>query len=185
MPTFTELQQLAHFLPSKLRKTYEKHYTLGGIFCPCMPSVVGSEVISDALLIHHTAKCLEFYPEADDIKLMVLTGMYIYIWQRYGGAMNYLMNKPLLDILGEHLEINSLVGLDRIFYQSSFDELDNFCNWVYLNRKFVELELLYNSFPTDMRASIHIQKNQQPTGETTFTNTISDFIDNLCDKGLF
>lgn len=186
MPTYMVLQQQAYLLPEKLSKAYSKHYTLGGIFCSCAPSqVAGDSVITDALLIQHTGKCLEFYPGENDAKLMALTGMYIYIWQRYGSAMHHLINKPFLDLLSDHLEVTSLVALDNTFYKSSLDELDNFCNWVYLNRKFTELEVLYHLFPTDMRASINIQRNHQPTSEISFSNSVAGFMDNVWNNGLF
>lgn len=186
MPTFMVLQQQAWLLPEKLSKAYNKHYTLGGIFCSCAPSqVAGDSVITDALLLHHTGKCLEFYPEGNDVKLKALSGMYVYIWQRYGSALQHLINKPFLDLLSDHLEVNSLVALDNTFYKSSLDELDNFCNWVYSNRKFTELEALYHLFPTDMRASIHIQKNQQPTSDISFSNAVTDFMDNVWNNRLF
>jgi hypothetical protein len=184
MPTYTELKQRAHLLPLKLSRVYERQYTLGGIFCSCFTPVIGGEVITDALLIQQTVTCLEFYSEGDDIKLLVLTGMYIYIWQRYGSTLQHLINKPFLDLLAEHLETTSLVDLDNVFYKASLDELDNFCNWVYSNRKFTELELLYNSFPADMRANIHIQKTQQPVGETSFSK-IANYMENIRENGLF
>lgn len=184
MPTYAELKQCAQYLPNKLSKIYERQYTLGGIFCSCFTPVVGGEVFNDALLIQQTAYCLEFYTEGDDTRLMVMTGMYIYIWQRYANTLQYLINKPFLGLLADHLEISSLADLDYAFYKASLDELDNFCNWVYSNRKFSQLELLYNSYPTDMRANIHIQKNQQVASETSFSK-IANYMENIRENGLF
>lgn len=184
MPTYAELKQSAQYLPRNLCKIYERQYTFGGMFCSCFTPVAGGEVFNDALLIQHTANCLEFYDEDDDTKYMVLTGMYIYIWQRYVNTWQYLINKPFLGLLAEHLEISSLVGLDSAFYKNSLDELDNFCNWVYSNRKFTQLELLYDSYPPDMRANIHIQKNQQAASETSFSK-IADYMENIRENGLF
>ncbi len=184
MPTYTELKQCAQYLPNKLSKIYERQYTLGGIFCSCFTPVVGGEVFNDALLIQQTANCLESYAVDDDTRFMVLTGMYIYIWQRYVNTWQYLINKPFLGLLAEHLEISSLVDLDNTVYKSSLDELDNFCNWVYSNKKFSQLGLLYNAYPSDMRANIHIQKNQQDACETSFSK-IADYMENIRENGLF
>lgn len=184
MPTYAELKHNAYNLPIKLSRIYERQYTLGGLFCSCFTPVIGGEVLTDALLIQQTGVCLDFYPEGDDIKLKILTGMYIYIWQRLGNSLQYLLNKPFVNLLSEQLEINSLADLDNTFYKASLDALDNFCNWVYSNRKFSELELLYNSFPMDMRANIHIQKNQQLVSETSFSKIVN-LMDNIRENGLF
>ena len=179
MLTFIQLQQKAEFLPIKLNNSYAKLYTMGGLFCSCLP-FMRPQLFDDVYLIQSVAKCLNYYSFATEKdKLSVLQGMYLYIWERYESSVQRVLNKPLLDALSAHLEVESLETLDKNICKESFQALDEFCNWVYRNRSHRELGELYRAFPNDMQATIHTRRflshaDEAPTWGGTLSSLLKD-----------
>lgn len=166
MPEFVNLQQKAMALPARLRKAYSKYNTFGGLFCTCLPSMMNPQLLLDAQLIEQTAFCLGFYlnsqdqQDADPIKEAVLIGMYIHIWYQYDSSLGWFLNKPLLALLQEHLELESLTNLDKTTYKNSLEELGYFTHWVYENRNsYKELNHLYQAYPAEMQDRLDEQRN--------------------------
>ncbi len=185
MLTFAQLQQKAEFLPTKLCNSYTKLGTLGGLFCSCLP-LLPSQLFQDANLIQNIAKSLNYYTALEKEKLSVLQGAYLYIWERYQNSLQKVLNKPLIDTLKAHLEIDSIEELDKYIYEESYQALDDFCGWVYRNRSHPELGELYRAFPNDMQANIQM-RNYQPQEDDTSSwgYTITSLLKNIGINRLF
>ncbi|WP_419418880.1 hypothetical protein ACNVED_10025 [Legionella sp. D16C41] len=185
MPTFTQLQQKAEFLPMKLCNSYTKLYTMGGLFCSCLP-FTPSQLLQDAYLIQKVAKNLNYYAVVEENKLLVLQGVYLYIWERYDSSFQKVFNKPFLDTLSAHLEVNSLEELNKDTYEDSYQALDEFCNWVYHNRFHRELGELYRAFPNDMQANIHTRSYRVPESDlSSWGGTITSLLKGIGINKLF
>src|SRR5436190_6234484 len=112
MSDFSILQEKAGNLPNKLIRYYKKNYSYGGIFCTCVQPWISNDAIIDARLVCMTAFCLDHYSGAtDDLKLVVLKGMYFYVWQHYKSTLQWFSHNPFITILREHLEIEGLEDL--------------------------------------------------------------------------
>lgn len=185
MPEFAELQQYAINFPENLVKIYTKQCSTGSLFCACLPPVANTQQFTDALLIQHIARGVDYYSEASiETKELVLIGIFVYTWYQYGSNLQGFLNKPLLSLFQKILEIDSLAKLDRTIYENSLRELSNFSDWVYDNREYRELEPLYEVLPAEMQGNIHTQRNTHPSDSSPWSS-LSGLMTQVGIKNLF
>lgn len=182
MPYYEVLKQKSLRLPERLGRRYAKEFTLGGLFCSCFGSTMGESIKFNAQLIQNIAKCLAYYPFAEETKLAVLIGIHIYVWQNYEQTLQLLLNKPLLETLARDLEVYNWREIDSETYDLAFKELELFCQWVFENNQCIELSDLYRMFPTDLIANIHSQRYQSREEESLVGlvgSTLGSFVEQI------
>ncbi|WED43802.1 hypothetical protein [Legionella cardiaca] len=167
MPMFEDLLRDAKNFSESLTRALATKYSCGSLFC--LPTLPSTELLNDAFLIQKTAECLCFYKGEthtgvtinQETKRLVLIGIYAYIWYQYDSALQWFLNKPLLELLQEHLGIESLSQLDIEIYKKSLLELENFCYWVYAkSNHYQQINSLFELFPTNMQGNLYSQKRR-------------------------
>ncbi|KTC85702.1 hypothetical protein Ldro_2027 [Legionella drozanskii LLAP-1] len=175
MLEYAELQNNAKIFPVRLAKAYAKQPLFGSFFTACFPTFIPNRVLTDAQLIQQIAEGLEYYTDASiTTKKLVLIGIYIYLWHQYDNNLQWLLNKPLLTMFQEQLGVNSLSSLDQTLYESSLDKLSDFSYWVFSNRRFRDLQALYEAFPAEMQGRIYTQRRNPPAEYSSWMGGFPD-----------
>lgn len=185
MLEFADLQRDAKKFPEKLAKAYAKQSSFGGLFCTCLSPIIDTNLFNHAQLIKKVAEGVDFYVEASpETKKLVLIGIYVYLWHQYDTPLQWFLNRPLLNLLQVHLDLDSLVNLDRTIYENSLDELSNFSGWVFANREYSELKTLYEAFPPEMQGNIYTQRYTECSDGCSWGSTLSSLMTQIGIKSL-
>ncbi|STX32332.1 hypothetical protein [Legionella birminghamensis] len=158
MSDFKVLQQKAIDLPANL--TQSKTSLFGTFFCSCLPlNQINTQLLRDARLIKMVAESLNFYKkekaDSDKFKSDVLVGMYIFIWGRHDTPIQWIWDKPLLDSIRSHLQVQDIHDLDNESYRRSLLALQEYYAWLMDNQYTAELNYTWHSFPLETQNIIH------------------------------
>lgn len=193
MPMYESLQHDAKNLTELLTRAFIRQFSYGGLFCTCLPTVTNQQLFNDAKLIQQTAECLDFYTGKTYSGIIITThtryralvGIYLYIWYQYDNLLQSYLNKPLLELIKQHLGFNSLDQLEPEFYRACLEELDDFCNWVYeKSNQYQQTNKLFHTFPTNMQGNLHTQK-EQLSASVSWGNLFSGLVTKVGIKSLF
>ncbi|KTD24764.1 Uncharacterised protein [Legionella lansingensis] len=189
MPKFQNLQQAAKGFSESLSRTSIRKYPAGALFFTCLPSPLSMQSLNDAYLIEQTAECLDFYSGAnvtEEVKYWVLLGMYVYVWHQYNSPLQWFLNRPLLKLVQEHLDAESLSDLGPSTCQKGLAALQTFCHWIFEYRnQYQQINALYEAFPHNMQGNIQLQMNNGTSSASTWGTTIADLMTKIGVKSLF
>ncbi len=176
MPDYKDLLEKAKQLPGNLVVAHDKQYSY---VCMFFTSVLCTQAYTDAQLLQKTARCLDHYDGTDEDKKSVLLGMYLYVGRKnYSGALTFLWDKTLLNLLHNHLKIKSFTEFDLHLIKECYGALDKFSDWVYKHSEFQEAHDLFDAFPHDMKVVI-----KNPIEEEKNTNgclsVVSDWLSGI------
>ncbi|ARG97927.1 hypothetical protein [Legionella micdadei] len=174
MLEFAELEQNAKAFPSELVKAYKKKNSL--FFFPCLAPVVPGYLLADAQLIQRIAENLRFYPSSIQTKKSVLNGIYIYFWSQYNTTLQWFLHKPLFNLMKRNLGINSLSDMELSIYEESLDKLSDFSYWVFRNRHYHEMKLLFEAFPPEMQGNIYTLRHNPPSKIASWINVLPEMM---------
>jgi hypothetical protein len=177
MPEFAELYSNARIFSQKLARAYANQYSCGSLFPSCSPSFMDKELMDYADLVELMADVLNYYPgSTTESKKLVLIGIYVYLWYLYDSSLHWFLNRPLLNLLQENLDIGSLSELDKITYRSSLKELSIFFSWVSENQNFVEIQPIYAAIPAEMQGNLNAQQYAPLPESSTITKALSSLM---------
>lgn len=162
MPEYRTLLENAKNIAQRL----SPKRNISGFFCCYLFSTTDDGILKHAKLIESAANVLELYPAANDqIKSLILQGLYLYIWQDYESLIQVISKRMFILILQEHMEINSPSELSDYKKLGYFSALEKFCYWVFCHQKEAkEIHRLFMELPNDMQAKFyelkHLLSNQ-------------------------
>lgn len=174
MPEFAELHANAKIFSRQLARAYASQYSCGSLFLSCSPYLPNKQLMDYADLVELIANALEYYPSPGiETKKLVLIGIYVYLWYHYDSSLQQFFNRPLFNLLQEHLAINSLAELDKTTYRNSLRELSIFSSWVNENQNIVELQLIYDVIPAEMQGNLNAQRYAPYPEDSTLAKVLS------------
>lgn len=175
MPNFSQLRDRAIGLTKAVLKHPPIAYYFSSFFCPCIPSLSNVDIADDIGKIEETAAILDkYYGVSEEEKLAVLQGLYFLILRNYESTVKQLVYRPLITVLLNHLEIDSLESIDREEYGRSLKALAEFIGQIHQKDTALEMQVIISVLPIQLVVNIRNYLYQNDESDDSWGSTLSN-----------
>lgn len=197
MLEFADFLQKAKELPNIWARRYSKQQGCVGFFSVIVPPKgVWEDILTINSVVHSLEhgqedELLNYFKKISDckddhlkhfieFKRRVLFGIYLLMWSHYNNPVSDYLNKQLIELFQEDLEINSPSALEPLLYESCLSALSQYCSFIYHHRYEQKIyENLNSRLGDSIQVDIHVLRQSQSifdfSWQETFTGLIGSF----------